>query len=534
MQLDSSCYNSQVTWFVRDLYQQSFGIVDNIRALERFDVRETNIFMKIQELQWSYGTVQRAFYSFLQDILDPYLEYMVVGDKDEDNNKTMDYYDTPQMNQERTGSLEELVCFLAKTYQGKLSTEIDANHSWVYSSLEKMKKPEADIDKISNEDFHNYLNDNLANIFDPRFGVGKWMAYPSDFRVDKLLKHLKNKAFFQPINDENPLNGGYDIFSYVMVQPKIMQSSKVKPLLRMTLAKHISDTQDFDKQVFKLVECIFSEYGENILFQLLGIEMADIMKFVQNVNKTYEENFVAGSEKDSSDWIDLADAILKELELLDIDDLFFHLYEVVLKTRNFLLNLDIEKKIYPEYEKIETLMKMSYLHLLSGQWSSMEQAIESSLQTVQTDQFWKEVSNSYSDMVKKYWHLLFLDPSVLDSLKLAAKGWTGLDIENILKLEETEAGDKIFAATRVLRNYRRDNQKSIFQPNFDSVDPRTNILKVVEWLRKTGPDVFKDVESEIFGLFENVSLTPLDWSSLRNVKDKMVDSLDQIGMELEK
>ena len=95
----------------------------------------------------------------------------------------------------------------------------------------------------------------------------------------------------------------------------------------MALAKYISDTPNIDKWFFKFLECFLSDFGESLPFQLSGIEMADIISFVEKMNEAYEDNFKFGYTQDSSHWIDLAAAILKEFELLELDDISYDLFQ---------------------------------------------------------------------------------------------------------------------------------------------------------------------------------------------------------------
>ena len=57
MEVDVGCYEGlydyRAAWFLRDVYTQNLGIVHNIMGLKQFDVQETNIYSKIQNLHTS-------------------------------------------------------------------------------------------------------------------------------------------------------------------------------------------------------------------------------------------------------------------------------------------------------------------------------------------------------------------------------------------------------------------------------------------------------------------------------------------------
>ena len=159
-----------------------------------------------------------------------------------------------------------------------------------------------------------------------------------------------------------------------------------------------------------------------------------------------------------------------------------------------------------------------------------------SIEGVQTNQFWKELSISYTTLVTKFGHLFILDTNILENiLPAAVRVWTQfLNKKNMLKLDTTEAGIEMFAATKAIQNYRKISKESLFQPTFISVDPRSNIRKIIKSFRKAGQDMYPYVEFETSRLFHIVDLQTQDLSSLKNVTDKMMDSLDKIALEVEK
>merc|ERR1719477_152754 len=205
---------------------------------------------------------------------------------------------------------------------------------------------------------------------------------------DRLRDYLKNKVFFQKLQD-NPLNGGHDILTFLAINPKVIKSPKVNPLLRMSITKDIMDFKNLDEHFFKFLACFIREFGEGPLVHLMGLDSWHLLAKLGQLEIGYESNI----SKDIVHWVDLADAIFQECKALDIDDLFYRVYSVALKIRSFILNLDIEKKISPQYQNIQLLIKEAYLRLQQN-----PKFIIAVLKTLQKDDFWdrqSDVQSSY-------------------------------------------------------------------------------------------------------------------------------------------
>eukprot|EP00092_Neocalanus_flemingeri_P009546 GFUD01010275.1.p1 GENE.GFUD01010275.1~~GFUD01010275.1.p1 ORF type:complete len:558 (+),score=98.53 GFUD01010275.1:34-1707(+) len=525
---------SSTAWFLNDFYAQSFGILHNVTKLQTLDIRQTNVFLEIQPLQWSGGMVQNMIYSLVEMAIGSYLKDVVGGSQREWNEEEM-YYDIPEMEPDRSGSLEEIFRFQAKYLEGELAMP-DTNNiefqSWVNKSLSRLPNPK--IYHKSNKDVESYVNDNLERMLNPD-RAGRWfykaVAY-NDWTGkmgDRLRNHLKNIVFFQKTED-NPLNGGHDILTFLVINPKVMQSPKIKPLLRMTLTKKILEFQEFDKYLFKFLDCFVAEFGESSLIYMLAFHKEDLVQNINKLKKAYEANFSDEKTKDSFYWIDLANAILNEFEALDTDDLFYKLYVLALKIRSFLLKLDIEKKIYPQYQQINILLNEAYFSLLKN-----PQSLVSALKLVQTETFWENSYGTYDRLLQAF--RLPSCPSLLDcfgSILPSAHIWRDFPaVEDVFKLELTEDGHQAFAATEFFRKYRKTNQKSLFQLKLDMIDPRTIVDKLVKYLRMRGIEIFRFFEGEMVQLFGNSTLFEIDWSTFGTLEKKIKDNLVIILMELE-
>ena len=189
-------YPSSTSWFLKEYYDESFGIVHNVTALQTLDVRQTNVFLEIQPWQWSEGFLQNYIYRLLDKAFGPYLKDVVVdGSQRVWNEDEMDY-NIPQIEADRSGSLEEMLRFQAKYLEDEFTM------SEVNRSLNKLAN--AKFNKKSNKDIETSLNDNLQKLMNPDqpWGVAGWwyraVAYNdwTSKMEDRLIKHLKNKAFF--------------------------------------------------------------------------------------------------------------------------------------------------------------------------------------------------------------------------------------------------------------------------------------------------------------------------------------------------
>ena len=531
-------YQSPTSWFLKQYYDESFGIVHNVTALQTLDVRQTNVFLEIQPWQWSEGFLQNYIYRLLDKAFGPYLKDVVVdGSQRVWNEDEMDY-DIPQIEADRSGSLEEMLRFQAKYLEDEFTMSEEENlefQSWVNISLNRLA--DAKFNKKSNKDIESSLNDNLQKLMNPDqpWGVAGWwyraVAYNdwTSKMEDRLIKHLKNKAFFQKTED-NPLNVGHDILTFLLINPKVIQSSKIKPLLRMTLSKEIQDTKNISKHLFQFLDCFVAEYGESSLIYLLGFYKEDLLENVQKLKKAYKDNMSDQKTIDSLYWIDLADAVFNEFEALETDDLFYNLYIFALKTRAFLLALDIENKIYPQYQQLEVLIRESYFRLLEN-----PQSLAAALQIVQTEAFWQKAYQTYDTLLQ-----LFALPPCPSLLSCFGSFVPSADIlrdfpavEDVFKLQRDD-GQQAFAATQFFRKYRKMNQKSLFHLKLEMFDPRTIVDKTARELRRRGIRMYVNIESVIRDLFMNTNMFDLDWSALETVKEKIGDNWEIILGELEK
>jgi hypothetical protein len=197
---------------------------------------------------------------------------------------------------------------------------------------------------------------------------------------------------------------------------------------------------------------------------------------------------------DSFYLIDFADAIFNEFEALDTDDLFYNLYIFALKTRSFLLALDIENKIYQQYQQIVVLTREAYFRLLEK-----PQSVAAALQIVQTEAFWQKASQTFDTLLQLF--ALPPCPSLLScfgSFVPSAHIWRDFPaVEKVFKLL-TDGGQQAFGAAQFFRKYRKMNQKSIFQLDLKMLDPGTIIDNVAKEVRGRGTMIYEVIETEMF------------------------------------
>ena len=527
-----------ICWRLKGYYDGTFGIIDKLTEINRLDVRQTNIFPKLQQLSWSdnvfegmiYSILRNIFdpYSILQKIVDPYFDYMVgVTEQRVWNYEELDY-DIPELKPKRSGTFEEMVRFAANYLQDKYYKGDGENLAFksgdFRTEIERLTEA-LSINETNPLNYHGFTFEELVRTdryFVDYLTNDNWAMK----QADRLAIFLKNKAFFQNITDNDD---DYDIPTFLIRYPKVIESPKIKPLLRMVLSKEIMVTPDFDKLVFKALDCLAIEYGDSSLFYLAGIWLD--REDVGVMQESYEKNFMNDEHpRNPFYWVELADAILMEIEALDTGDIFYNIYSVLLKTKSFVSQLNIESKIYPEYQKLEKLLRLAYFQLLS-----QPQAIESVLQTFQTEQFWKSAQSNYYRLLNIYLPSCRSPLICFRSFLPSATSWLSFpDEEDMFKLIRTSAGPEIFGATEFFRNFRKGHQVSIFQLKFGWLEPRTLLHTVTKWLRREVPESYRTLVSLGDLVFENSTLFDSDWSSLNTVKDKIAESLDVILTEIEK
>jgi len=531
---------SSTFWYFNDYYATTFGIVHNVSKIQSFEVRKTNLFKEIQSLGWSRNVIHSTVYPFLVAVFQPYLREVVEGELERKwNDETYDY-DVPEMKEDMTGTLEEMVRFMAKTFEEE-ATKLEA--------IEEQSRISENINRISNEKLENngtdvkYLKESvdkyLAKILDPEY-PGAYHYHMVSYRdwtskmEDRLRDYLKNKVFFQKLQD-NPLNGGHDILTFLVINPKVIKSPKVNPLLRMSITKDIMDFKNLDEHFFKFLACFIREFGEGPLVRFMGLDTWHLLAKLQQLEIGYESN----TSKGIVHWVDLADAIFQECKALDIDDLFYRVYSVALKIRSFILNLDIEKKIIPQYQNIQLLIKEAYLRLQQN-----PKFIIAVLKTLQKDDFWdrqSDVQSSYRRFISNpnlipHCHT---NTPLLDCIRgglSSADAWRQFPhAVRALKLETAEDGQKMFGATKFFRNYRKANAESLFQPKVDFLDPKSSVVGLVDLAEYVGKRVYDFLWREVVDILyqrRDTEEFKLDWAPFFELQTQMLDNLRTIKEEI--
>jgi len=538
---------SSTFWYFNDYYATTFGIVHNVSKIQSFEVRKTNLFKEIQSLGWSRNVIHSTVYPFLVAVFQPYLREVVEGELERKwNDETYDY-DVPEMKEDMTGTLEEMVRFMAKTFEEE-ATKLEA--------IEEQSRISENINRISNEKLENngtdvkYLKESvdkyLAKILDPEY-PGAYHYHMVSYRdwtskmEDRLRDYLKNKVFFQKLQD-NPLNGGHDILTFLVINPKVIKSPKVNPLLRMSITKDIMDFKNLDEHFFKFLGCFITEFGEGPLVRFMGLDTWHLLAKLQQLEIGYESN----TSKGIVHWVDLADAIFQECKALDIDDLFYRVYLVALKIRSFIQNLDIEKKISPQYQNIQLLIKEAYLRLQQN-----PKFIIAVLKTLQKDDFWdrqSDVQSSYRRIISKFKSYIIpychTNTPLLDCISgglSSADAWRQFPhAVRALKLETAdiyiaEDGQKMFAATKFFRDYRKANGESLFQLKVDFLDPKSSVVELVNLTESIGRTVYDFLWFEAVKILYDRRDTEefkLDWAPFFELQTQMSQNLRTIKEEI--
>ena len=549
---------SSFFWYFNDYYARTFGIVHNVSKIESFEVRKTNLFKEIQPLGWSGLFIQDTVYSLFDAVFHPYLIEVVEGDQERTWNEETYDYDVPEMKEDMTGTLEEMVRFMAKTFEEEvIKLESIQEQSRINETINKMLKAKMENNgtdgKYLLKSFNNYLadylgpkyngtdeksvkesvNDFLAIILDPEYPGAyhyQMVAYRdwTGKMGDRLRDHLKNKVFFQKLK-ENPLNGGHDVLTFLLINPKVLKSPKVNPLLRMSITKDIMDFDNLDDYFFKFLGCLILEFGEGPLVFLMDTNLWNLSGKLADLKRGYESNI----SKDIVHWVDLADAIFHEFEALDIDDLFYRVYLAALKIRSFILKLDVENKIFPQYKNIQLLIKEAYFRLQQN-----PKFMLAVLKTLQKDDFWdvSDVQRSYINFISHFTipHCNYHTMNCL-SAGLVSAFPEFPPAYKALKLETAEDGQKMFAATKFFKSYRKGNDQSLFQLKLDFLDPKSSVGELVNLAESIGRqfynNVWMEVGVELYNRREDEEFK-LDWSPFFDLKTQILDNLRTIKEEI--
>jgi len=256
-----------------------------------------------------------------------------------------------------TGSISDMIKFQAKHLEDRSSSLAKV----AARTLEKLEEREnnSEVESMPNELMESFIDSALEEVFkNKRYEWFQNMFVYDDWTEKmefRLIDHLKKKALFQK-TEGNPLNGGDDILSFLIKNPKVFQSRKIRPLLRMTLTKEIMD-MDISAKSKTYINCFVEEFENSPLLLLLGIPDG-YLKEKSNALKD-----ALRKETSKILWVKLADEIFSELEMLDLDNLFYDLYLLLLKARSFLIQLDFQDKIYTPYQKLPILIRKLFYQL---------------------------------------------------------------------------------------------------------------------------------------------------------------------------
>jgi len=362
-------YPNTVSWILKDVYDSSLGAVRNISALQNIDFQESNIADEILYQTWRGGYLQELIFEPIFDYFYAYIKEAYVEKNAKPNNEYPEswveeifFHHTKSLIDIRlrsnfTGSISDMIKFQAKHLEDRSSSLAKV----AARTLEKLEEREnnSEVESMPNELMESFIDSALEEVFkNKRYEWFQNMFVYDDWTEKmefRLIDHLKKKALFQK-TEGNPLNGGDDILSFLIKNPKVFQSRKIRPLLRMTLTKEIMD-MDISAKSKTYINCFVEEFENSPLLLLLGIPDG-YLKEKSNALKD-----ALRKETSKILWVKLADEIFSELEMLDLDNLFYDLYLLLLKARSFLIQLDFQDKIYTPYQKLPILIRKLFYQL---------------------------------------------------------------------------------------------------------------------------------------------------------------------------
>lgn len=476
------------------------------------------------------------------------------------NDNQTDYNDnqTKTNDSERKGTVEEYVLFMMNYIEQDLEQRISGN--LLYENVHLADRLQSIEERLnpSNETrahysrSYRYFVDNLEYIFS-NFEVQSFFTYGSrqewnEWTANKLSNILKNMAFFgryktysskKAAEDvERGLPGGKDPFTFILETPKVLQSPKVEPVLRMAAAKYIAENEDFGGTFFQIISCYLYDYGTtSILRPFLGLEQKDVLLLLDRLQDSYEGSLPrmpAGQTRDPEPWIDLADALIRETEKIDFDNLFYEFYAILLKTKHFLYRLDYDGGLVPAAMKLITSLEKPFVILTSGKWPTMWTAIKETIVAAKSDMFWKGMNKAFKEYSINYWEDDFLAPQFMIDFVVKLRDLIAKELKiknNLLdffKMSTTETGRKYFKITNYLNKIRENGEKSIFQPNMDIIDMRYFLKRIVVKLRSDVPEFVSYFEPNVSQLLKNIELNPADYDMVKNTKEEVLDTINEI------
>jgi len=457
-------YSSIGYYYVKEIAYEILGAVDAVNSL---DLRRTNVVLNLFNLKWNHGRLgdeihRQAFRYFreykyaLGEIREPYW--------DEELEQNVE----PSLPSGFEGTLEEMIKYQAKEEEKKVKKH---PQSYTYESLKQDLEQEqgrTDFksympDFLTNENLRAKMKEMLTDQFKRPWSLFGFFHWLKDGVVWKewqntlelrLLKRLENLAFFQP-EEDNPLNGGYDILTFLLMNPRVFKSPKIKPLLKVTLIREILMKPNIDEIFFRCIECILADNAKPSMYKTIGLDRKTLLNNFQSLKKSYRDQNVTKQEE----WVDLAVAAFEDLEEIDVDEIFAGLYITTWKLYMYISDLDLENGLFIKGLKLRHVLYKTHLELIAEEQDVYLNVVKA----LQTPAFWWEMESIFRAVHPSTW--IPQCSSLQDCFKPifpAFDGWKQFPSPE----EALVSQDGKFKATTFFENYRKENKMSLFQLKF--------------------------------------------------------------------
>jgi len=541
-------------------------------TLKDLDLRKTDLFKTAHKwINWPYLSYVRTPYK-VKNLLElgGYLNYMS-HDQDYDYYNNSDDDEEYIFNTERKGSVEEYAVFMAekllKYFESKEENSCNpSNPRFGKPGNTYIKELNDRIDNLegSNETIQYITQQNYQQLTDylevpfKTFGVQQFLVYDSrpewnEWTADKLAAVLNNFAFFGEYKTyssekaeeyvKSGLPGGQNPLTFILQNLKVLQSPKIEPVLRMAMSRFVAETENLDKDFFKALQCFLYVYVYNSA-PLVGLEGTDVELFFTQLNQTYEESFIVkqpGMIRNPEVWIDFIDHVLVELERVNIDEVHYNIYAIILKFKMFLVRLDYDGKMAPTLDRLLANLEKNQFLFSCGMLPGMVEAAKSILTNMKSDQFWDSFNKAFKEFVNENFETILLPAFIIDSIQ-ATMDTIAEELgvqKNMTDFFETKVTDtehpsrRYFEATNYLKKHQKTNLYSLLQPNLGEIDLSLILKYLIRSLKPGVANVVTHFEPVARQAYEDIELTLLEYGIVNSSFDMFSQLTNEIMSKFE-
>jgi len=551
-------YSHEVLLFMDYIFYSGPGMLQFLWTIKDLDLQKDNFFKELHSFimlqrRSNFGYIGTNLEYFA--CLGGYFKYMTLDqDENYDNNCDDNFGFIPNM--ERSGTFEEYILYITNTILKSMEAQADSGCNSSYPDLN------AKLDQIKArlgiwEEFNDTGID-AANDDDLFSGLGYRSIYPESYKffttlpvipfysytiqelftydsrpewnewaADKLATAVKNMAFFGKLKVyssekakeylEYGLPGGRDPLTFILQRPNVLKSPKIEPALRMALARFVGETKNFDQKFFRTISCIINKYSYGIT-HIFGWNQEDLTLLIKQIQDNYEEGIhqANNTPQDPEVWMDFMDALLVQMERIDVDQIFYEFYAILLKSKLFLERIDFDGKMGPLFDQILANLEQPYVLLTCGKWPSLLEAIKKAADNIKEPKFWKPLNDAFKKF-GKYLTSIRVSKDFMDYLQNTLEEIDKtVGIWYFFKTETTDSGKKYFKATQFFKQYQKNNSNSIFQPNFEFID----FKKWIKSAARTIPIITEELEPSFNALVEDIDMTPVDLGMVKEIKER--------------